>query len=180
MRLPRLNLDMASPPRRTTPLGRALLLAGGLAIVAAAVLAERGSARITAATRELDQRLDQVQSARRRTGKPVAATPQQLKLRGATQAMAIDLSTPWEQLLSALEAGQNRDVALLVIEPVAAQRTVRLQLESRTTDAMLDYLQSLQSDSRLADVVLQMHQPGPEGPARGIRFQVKASWGGQP
>jgi Tfp pilus assembly protein PilN len=67
-------------------------------------------------------------------------------------------------------------VALLAVEPSAARRSVRLSAEARDAQAMLAWLQALQRDARLAQVLLVSHQVQTQTPGTPVRFQIQASW----
>lgn len=177
MKLPPLELNLA-PPRRRWPLPT-------LAAVALALLAAVGAVRYVeedlARLREADAALDSARS-QARTATPTARlSPAEERARRALANLQRDLDTPWDHLLRSLEGGLSRDVAVLGVEPTASKRAVRLLLEARSRQAMLGFLEALQAEGRLSEVMLLMHQPvPPEAGGRGVRFQVQASWGVAP
>jgi Tfp pilus assembly protein PilN len=103
--------------------------------------------------------------------------PAQLLRMRSAQSAARSLTTPWVDLLRAIESAPQDAVALLAFEPSAAKQTVRLKAEARDNAAMLAYLEALQHDPRLASVVLISHQLQQQAPGTPVRFQVQASWG---
>jgi len=105
-----------------------------------------------------------------------ARAPADPALVRAAAVVTRELQMPWGQLLLALERVPARDVAVLTIEPAAAQRTLRITADARHPDAMLDYLAQLKQQS-LTQVVLTSHQIQAQTPGTPIRFQVQARWG---
>lgn len=176
---PRLQLDLARRAPRAPAVGHWLLLAGVAALAAAVVWIDAGARRVEAARSELDQQLEWA-GRTQKADKSRPADPRVVKAERAAKAMQAELSLPWARLLEALESVQRADVALLVVEPNVAERRVRLQLEARGVDAMLAYLDALQTDGRLADVLLQSQQRGGEGSETAVRFMVSATWGNRP
>ena len=67
------------------------------------------------------------------------------------------LETPWADLLTTLESAPS-NVALLQIDPSATNRSLSLTAEAADFPSMLNYVQALQSDQRLSNVVLVSHQ----------------------
>lgn len=179
MNAPPLRLDLALRPHRPPAVGRWLLLVGVVLLAASVVWVDAGARLVDAAQGELDRELEWA-GRHRQAGQKKPADPRALRAERAARAMQADLALPWNHLLAALEAAQRDDVALLVVEPNAAERRVRLQLQARSVDAMLAYLEGLQADGRLADVLLQTQQRGGDNSESAVRFQVGASWGSKP
>jgi hypothetical protein len=88
-----------------------------------------------------------------------------------------NLTTPWADLLEALESAPQQAVALLAIEPSTAKKSFRLTAEAKDTAAMLAYLEALRKDRRLDAVVLISHQQQVQAPGKPLRFQLQAGWG---
>lgn len=89
------------------------------------------------------------------------------------------LVAPWADLFAALE-GAPSGVALLLVEPSAATRSVALTAEASNATEMLNYLQALQDDRRLTRVVLVSHALQTQVPGTPMRFQLQANWGETP
>lgn len=94
----------------------------------------------------------------------------------AAGTVARDLTAPWSELLRSIESIQNKDVALQIVEPIAARQSLRITADARHFEAMLDYLEQLQGHT-LAEVVLTSHQVQAQQPGAPIRFQIQAKWG---
>jgi len=173
MKLPPMDLNLA-PRRRRWP--ASTLLTFALALLAAGGVVqyvEQDMARLREANAALDTAQQQVRAAR----PPARQSPAEERARRALANLQRDLETPWDHLLRSLEGGLSRDVAVLGVEPTASKRAVRLQLEARSRHAMLGFLEALQAEGRLSEVMLLTHQPvPPEAGGRGVRFQVQASW----
>lgn len=95
------------------------------------------------------------------------------------RATSKNLAAPWADLLLAIENAPS-NVALLAVEPSAAKRTVSLTAEAAGPAEMINYLDKLQSDSHLSNVVLVSHQVQLQAPGTPVRFQLRASWGNTP
>jgi hypothetical protein len=150
-------------------IGSTLLLAAALGDVSLELLRQaRDSAQ-----------LDALESAQRSPA-PWVRAPQandrdaRLQTQFAQQT-ARRLQAPWAGLLGALE-GTPVNVALLVVEPASAQRTVVITAEAAGADEMLAYLKQLQLDPRLHDVHLLSHTVQEQMPATPMRFQLEGSW----
>jgi Tfp pilus assembly protein PilN len=169
----RLVIDFVAPPA-PTGLGRVLLCVGVLALAAGAV-------QLGLAWQDYRQERAELASAAQRGVAPVgemsgrarAAVAAELKSAGT---VARGLTAPWQDLLQSIETIQNKDVALQIIEPIAARQSVRITADARHFDAMLDYLDQLRARA-LSDVVLTSHQVQVRQPGSPIRFQVQARWG---
>lgn len=177
MRLPPLDLNLAPARRRWSGSTLAVVALAAAAALGSVLYFEQDMARLREANAALDAAQLQARAARPAT----RPSPAEERAQRALAQLQRDLDTPWEHLLSSLEGGLSRDVAVLGVEPTASKRTVRLQLEARNRQAMLGFLDALQVEGRLADVMLLMHQPvPPEAGGRGVRFQVQASWSPTP
>lgn len=86
------------------------------------------------------------------------------------------LSLSWDKLFDTVEAADDKDIALLGIEPDAHNGTLKVTAEASTSTAMLAYLQRLQRGTMLSDVLLQNHQIQAQDPLKPIRFTVIAGW----
>lgn len=179
MSLVPLHLDLAAGPARVRARDLVVLVLGSAALVAAVQWAGRTSARRDALQSQIET-LDQQAHARRDRTAARRADPKDAHREKAVADMQRELALPWQRLLGAVEDAQDKDVALLLVEPTAASRTVRLHLEARHRQAMLDHLDRLQSDRRLADVVMLTHQDHVEAGVRSVRFQLQATWGSEP
>ena len=89
------------------------------------------------------------------------------------------MQAPWGTLLAALEDTPS-SVALLVVEPNVAQRSVVLSAETANAEDMLAYLRQLQQDPRLQDMHLVSHTVQAQSPGTPLRFQIEGLWGGTP
>lgn len=83
---------------------------------------------------------------------------------------------PWDGLFAALEAADDRDVAILAVLPDGPRRQVRIQAEARSLAAMLAYQRRLERDGRLRQVILVDHEASAD-PGEAVRFHLAAAWG---
>jgi Tfp pilus assembly protein PilN len=162
------------------PLARLLYLLLALSVFAVAVL-QVGKARYEQ-TQEAQQLAD-LQGLRTapspRSLTNARSDPTELAQAQLVRQTSQRLSTPWADLLAALESAPS-NVALLVVEPSAAKRSVSLTAEAAQPTDMLAYLKALQGDARFADVVLVSHQVQQQAPGNPVRFQLRARWGEAP
>ncbi len=167
-----LDLDF-SPARRSAPLGLLLLAIGGLALVVAGVQfhgahAERESYADALST--ANGRLATLAGSGERGGP--AVDPRAAK---AAATVARELQVPWAEMLRALEAVPNKEVALLAVEPSAVRHLVRITAEAKSLDAMLDYIDALRG-SAFPEAELNSHQFENQTPGTPVRFVVLARW----
>ena len=177
MKHARLTLDFAPHARRMSWVGAAALLAS-VVLLAGATYRLAG---VLAATAHDADALAQIEARRLHASAPRTRPLEPgevVRIRAARQ-VAQTLMTPWGELLESLEAAPKQTVALLSVEPSVAKHSLRLSAEARNTQDMIDYLDALQHDERLSDVVLVSHQVQ-QAPGSPVRFQIQANWGQQP
>ena len=92
------------------------------------------------------------------------------------QSVAAELRAPWSDLLASFEEHGGADVALLKLEPDARAGVVRVVGQARNTKALFDYVQALEADPRLMQVLLTAHQAERDAPGQPLRFTVQAGW----
>lgn len=148
-----------------------------LALVAAAalLLAAASSWRVEQANRDETALLNQ------RAARLVPPPPRKLteaeRLRvSQVQSVAAELRAPWSDLLASFEEHGGADVALLKLEPDARAGVVRVAGQARNTKALFEYVQALEADPRLTQVLLTAHQAERDTPGQPLRFTVQASW----
>lgn len=170
----RLRLDFAPRASRTSPPRLAMLLTGLLLFIVAIVLLGLTLTENARQSRQLaiiEANVKRVAPARQ-----LRLSPAQLARVQFVSQTSRSLSTPWADLLAALEA-TPANVALLAVEPSAAKRNISITAEAASTEDMLAYLQALQKDNRLSDALLTSHQMQTQAPGTPVRFQIQASWG---
>lgn len=155
-------------------LGAALLLFSLAATVVGFQLAE--NARQTRALATQDGR---TKATPVKVVQPARASARELAHAALVRQTALELATPWADLLTSLEAAPA-SVALLSVEPSANQRSITLTAEAASPGEMLGYLQALQADKHLANVVLMTHQVQLQTPGKPLRFKLRANWGETP
>jgi Tfp pilus assembly protein PilN len=176
MKIARLQLDFAPGSRRGHRRGLALLLVSALMFVGSVAEVGRalaGNARQARAVAALDKPSN---AAAPGAARATRIDPAELARVQLVRQTAHSLTTPWLDLLGALESAPA-NVALLAVEPSAAKRSIALTAEAASATDMLDYLRALQADKRLSEVTLVSHQAQPLAPGRPWRFQIQATWG---
>jgi hypothetical protein len=89
-------------------------------------------------------------------------SPEERRRRQQMEVIANYLAAPWEGLLSAFESRAKGKVVVRKLEPDAATGMVRMVGETQSLKSMMDYVQGLESDKRLHDVVLLKHERSQE------------------
>lgn len=169
MSAPRLELDYLAPVHRVPWAGIALL-AGSLALGTHLVVRYRDAAQHV---RRLEVEQGLILPERRAV--PEAPAERRLSEAKAAEAVVRDLTIPWAALVGSLEQASSRDIALLQLQPEAAQRRLHITAEARDREAMFAYLARLEVAPALAEVHLVSHQVQEQDPQRPIQFSIQAA-----
>jgi hypothetical protein len=177
--------------------GGLLLAAVGAGLLGLAALQAQEAQQQLTAQREGLRSLQARLPAARRDG--ASQSPEERRRRAQMEAVALYLAAPWEGLLGAFESRAQGRVIVRKLEPDAATGMVRMVGETQNIKAMMDYVQGLEADKRLQEVVLLKHErvqesattqppapplpggalaapaPARSGPAP-IEFTVVATW----
>ena len=173
---PPLALDFARPQSRSHSTGLAAVAVGAVLLTLVLWQSDLLRERVAALDAELVSLGVDREAERKRASQPVArGGDTDERVRKANRVIR-QLSTPWDDVFSAISAANGEHIALLSLEsdPVTAQ--VRAGAEARNAQGMLDYLERLRTDGRLAPAILQSHQVMLEDPSRPVRFTFSASW----
>lgn len=179
MRNVRLDLEFAPQHRKRSWVGQALLGAALLIFGMAAVEVGLTLSENAKQTSVLAAKNGSARAASVKPAKPFRASPGELARAEFVRQTSRTLATPWADLLMSLETAPA-NVALLSVEPSANKRSVSLTAEAAGPAEMLNYLQALQSDKHLSNVVLITHQVQLQAPGKPLRFKLRASWGDAP
>ena len=90
--------------------------------------------------------------------------------------VAHELSRRWDRIFLALESAKAPNVALLAIEPDPRKGLLKLTAEAKGKNAMLDYVDRLQTAQPLERVMLESHEVQAQAPEKPVRFIVTATW----
>jgi hypothetical protein len=179
MKKVRLNLEFAPQTSRTTPNGAVLLVMAVILFSIAALQVSQKLSSITRQNRTILALNDHAKATPAKPVKPPRIDPAQLARTQFVRQTSRNLAAPWADLLTALETVPS-NVALLSIEPSGTKRSLSLTAEAAGPTEMLSYLQLLQEDKRLANVMLISHQVQLQMPGTPTRFKVRANWGESP
>lgn len=166
-----LDIDFHRAPHPSV-LGWILLAAGltvaaGLATMHHAVNIE--TARHQTTLRSIETRLAKVTQ-------PETGTASDDTTLAAAQQVLASAERPWNSLLTALEAADDKDTAVLSITPDTVRSQVRIHAEARHLAAMLAYQQRLQAENGLRQVTLIDHEMVRDSAEAPVRFHINASW----
>jgi len=171
-----LELDFQRPARPSL-FGWVLLLAG-LAALAALLGVQHTLAQQTLARHATAKRIEALLpgAGATRTRNPDGDAA----LAAARQALERS-KLPWSGLFAALEAADDKDVALLAVTPDVARGQLKIHAEARHLAAMLAFHQRLQHADGLRNVVLVDHEVSnavsKEAAGPSVRFHIVAAWG---
>jgi hypothetical protein len=90
------------------------------------------------------------------------------------------LSIPWDLLFSDVESAASSDVALLSVQPDAANRLVRINGEAKEFMAIIGFIRRLEDADNLGNIVLQGHEVKTQDPLRPVVFSITAAWSIRP
>ena len=86
------------------------------------------------------------------------------------------LTTPWSNLLMAIEEADMQDIALLSLEPNSKKQLVTLTGEAKNLSVVLQYIKLLQQTPVLSQVYLQKHNIDESDASKPVRFSLLAKW----
>ncbi len=176
LRTPPLALDFARPQSRSHGTGLAAVALGAVLLTLALWQSDLARERVATLDAELVSLGVDREAERNRASQPVArGGDTDERVRKANRVIG-QLSTPWDDVFSAISAANGEHIALLSLESDPATAQVRAGAEARNAQGMLDYLERLRTDGRLAPAILQSHQVMLEDPSRPVRFTFSASW----
>jgi len=179
MKLQTLHIEFAANAPRTSTGLRGVVTLCALLCAAAAFVLGQSALEATRLARTLSDARGDAAPPPAAASRPGRADADELARVQLVRQTSHSLTTPWADLLGALESVPTR-VALLSIDPSASKRTVLLSAEAARPQDMIDFLNALQNDRRLAHVTLVSHQVQEKAVGTPMRFQVQADWGPQP
>lgn len=94
----------------------------------------------------------------------------------AVNSAIAQLNLPWRDVFDAIESATPENIALLTLDPDAKKRLLRVTAETKTSEAMIAYIEQLKQQSFFDLVVLTRHEINEQDPNRPIRFQFDARW----
>ena len=171
-----LTLDFMRTPRRDPWAGMLLLIAGALALGQVA-----NHERALAGQIELaDARLAVLaKGSQTKPAQPMDAEAQQQEIRRANEILQ-QLALPWGALFKAIETSNEKEIALLAIQPDAGKRVLHLTGEAKNFEALLAYIARLEQSPMLSQVYLSSHELRLQDAEKPVRFSLVANWAVQP
>ncbi|MET3134887.1 Tfp pilus assembly protein PilN [Oxalobacteraceae bacterium GrIS 1.11] len=119
------------------------------------------------------------QAARQVVPATVAKVPIEPARAAAVNAAILQLNLPWRDVQDAVAAATPATVALLALEPDARKHALKIGAETKTSEAMIAYIEALKEQEFFTSVVLSRHEINEQDPNRPIRFQIEAQWAAQ-
>ncbi len=104
---------------------------------------------------------------------PVSIPPEQLK---QLQETVNTLAVPWNTLFEAIEQSDQKDIALLSLEPNSQKQQVVMTGEAKNLQVALAYIAQLESQPALSQVFLQKHSIDEANVSKPVSFTVFAKW----
>ena len=176
----RLHIDFAPPGWQRT-----LHRTGAFAwLLAAVALLLCLGAALLGARLVAQQRADQAQlnAALTRAKAPVMVavsapvTPISEPQAASVNSAVMQLNLPWRALHDAVGAATPARIAMLALEPDARRRSIKITAETKTSDAMIGYVEALKEQELFSGVALTRHEINELDPNKPIRFQLEAEW----
>lgn len=171
-----LRLDLA--PARAGPLRSfsiVLLIVGVLSAVWAGSAVRQALGELSAAEMRLADAGRQIPSDRRRREAKAGDADTLAAIRRAA-AVADQLTVPWHELFTAIEAADARPLGLLSMLPNARDRSLRIAGEARSTADVLAYVERLAGQRALTQVHLVGYSSAQRDGVPVVSFSLAASW----
>jgi Tfp pilus assembly protein PilN len=105
-----------------------------------------------------------------------AMTPRDIERHAQMEQLARQLATPWPSLLHMFETRARTGVVLLSLRPSAAEQRLELVGRATSVQALGAYLESLDEEPMLRDVLMTRHEVVTDDPARPVEFSMTANW----
>lgn len=86
------------------------------------------------------------------------------------------LTTPWNELLDAIEQSDMPDIALLSLDPSVKKQQVVLIGESKNLATILQYINKLTQQKTLSQVYLLKHKLNETSNEKPVSFSIIAKW----
>ena len=155
----------------------------GFALLAAGLM---GAAVVGSQYQQLTDEVARTETSLRESGLATRKNVVATRSAGDAQKVALEvkhardillqLSMPWNELFTSVEAADAPDVALLSIESDIDKQRVKISGETKNLGAMLGYLRYLEGRPTFTDVFLQSHQIQQQDPQHPVRFVLTATW----
>ena len=105
-----------------------------------------------------------------------AMSPRDVERHAQMDQLARQLATPWPELMHLFETQANAGVVLLSLRPDAAAQNLELSGRAASVEALGAYLEALEQEPLLRDVLLTRHETVADDPARALEFSLTAKW----
>ncbi len=175
----RLSLDYQKSRSSAAIIGAALLLAG-IATATFMTLQFRSVELALATAEENTGRLEQQVKRGKNISQPTKSTPELQQKALLANTILMQLAFPWGELFKTLESSNTDKIALLAIQPDMGKHSVKINGEAKDFTALLDYIQQLEQDKLMTNIVLLNHEINQQTPEKPVRFALTANWGAQP
>ncbi len=123
-------------------------------------------AKLTEANQQQQQKLPVKQV-------PVSIQPEQLK---QMQETVNALAVPWNALFEAIEQSDQKDIAILSLEPNSQKQQVVMTGEAKNLQVALAYITQLENQPALSQVFLQKHSIDEANVSKPVSFTIFAKW----
>ncbi|HXY21480.1 MAG TPA: hypothetical protein VEI29_02260 [Burkholderiaceae bacterium] len=151
------EVELLRPARRVSPLAWIFFVAGGFALIAAALACKPAWDRQT----QLAQHRAEIESelARFGLGAPAAAsgTKEQTN-KDEANALIAELRRPWHELFDQIEAANNKDVHLVQLNIEPRFSTLQLVAEARDLDKLVRFTQRLSGTGPVRTMTMTHHE----------------------
>jgi Tfp pilus assembly protein PilN len=174
--IPAIGLDFVRPASRAARFAPLVLLVGAATAVLVAETHRQAASELNAR----QERLDELQRMSRRSMPAIEGkegdTPEMREQIKRANAVLVQMNVPWGELFAAVESAQDGSVAVLSVQPDPREQVIGLTGAARNLDAVLAYMQRLETTQRLMDVVLASHEVKIKEPGQPVEFALTARW----
>jgi Tfp pilus assembly protein PilN len=173
--MPPLRLDFKRRRLPFTPAGLVVLAAGAALVTQLAWLDHELKQKLHAAEQKLTRLEKEGKRRVQAPGQTAEGAALQLEVRQANEILR-QLALPWHGLFKAIESSNEKEIALLAVQPDMQKRVLRLSGEAKNFEALLAYVARLEKNEALSQVYITQHEIRSQDPERPVRFALVANW----
>ncbi len=173
----RLSLDFQKTRPRISISGWLILLIGISMAIYASLQFRTAELALTVAQEKTSHLERQLNRNNHNTYQTTKASPERQEEIHFASSVLNRLSLPWNDLFKTLVTSNHADkIALLSIQPDSSKHSIKINGEAKDFTALLFYIQQLEQDKTIHNVVLSNHEMGQKTDNNPIRFTLTANW----
>ena len=179
--MPRLRLKFPDNGQSVPHIDYSMLLIGLLTLIGVLLQFQQITEEVnywTNRVERLEKQQQQKKTAPRTRGTPRIKEFSQEIRKEIIQANAIldQINLPWETLFDSIENAATEEIALLSLQPIVSNRTLRISGEAKNMSELLDFVEALERELTFENVHLLNYKIKQDNPHRPIVFLLTAAW----